>query len=218
MSDGRQPRGQRIPFPLVAGRHPAGEPPPTAGVQFAGQIRMFIGVSGYVDGLYICDTNLAGTWGWYKIHGHGQPLNAQSFTGGATVSGGLGVTGSISASGSLSGSSLAATTVGATTVNATTVNLTTLNFSGGTPWRTILKSAVVSHDPPSIAAGALYTFSIPLSGAVTNDVAMVTSSGATIGIVPYAVAGTNEVFVCLQNVTTGAINPNGNNWVAAVIK
>ncbi len=214
MTDGRQPRSLSRPFPTIVGRQPIGEPPPTASVSYAGQIRTFIGVSGYVDGLYICDTNLAGTWGWYKIHGHGQPLGAQTINGNLTVAGNISATGG----GDLAVDDISADAGSFSTLSASTVNLTTLNFSGGTPWRTILKSSVVSHDPPSIAAGSVYTFSIPLSGAATNDVAMVTASGLTIGIVPYAVAGTNEVYVCMQNVTTGTINPVGNNWVAAVIK
>lgn len=213
MSDGRQPRSLSRPFPTIVGRQPIGEPPPTASVSYAGQIRTFIGVSGYVDGLYICDTNLAGTWGWYKIHGHGQALGAQTINGNLTVAGNISATGG----GDLAVDDISAdfgifTTVSANTLQANTLSLTT------TPWRTILKSSVVSHAPPSIAAGSVHTFSIPLPGAATNDVAMVAASGLTIGIVPYAVAGTNEVYVCMQNVTTGAINPVGNNWVAAVIK
>jgi hypothetical protein len=42
------------PFPLRVPRQPIGEPPPTCGDDYAGQLRTFVSVPGYSDGLYVC--------------------------------------------------------------------------------------------------------------------------------------------------------------------
>lgn len=44
----------RATFPLRIPKQPGGEPPPTCGADYAGQLRTFVGIPGYADGIYAC--------------------------------------------------------------------------------------------------------------------------------------------------------------------
>lgn len=213
MTDGRQPlRGLApIRFPLTVPKQGAGETPPPAGSQFAGQIRTFIGISGYVDGLYICDTNLAGTWGWFKIHGHGQPLNAQSFTGGVSVSGNVG------ASTFSGGSATIGVISGGSVVGATAGSFTNLTV-GGSSVRGVIKVSR-TYDAPSIAAGGQHSFTITATGAASTDGVLVTGDGMSLGLVAYGIVSpTNTVTVTLCNFSAVAVDPTSQTYYAYVIR
>lgn len=208
----KQPRGiPNIRFPLTVPRQGVGDPLPAAALQFAGQIRMVIGVSGYTDGLYICDTNLAGTWGWYKVHGHGQPLNAQSFTGGISVSGNVGAntfSGTSATIGTISGG----TNVGAT--NGTFINLTVTNR----PWALVFKGNA-TVDVPSIAAGSSYQFGVTCTGVQPGDHTSVSIGSPYNGLAYYTYAGgSNAISVVVQNCTASAIDPPSSVYYVTGIR
>lgn len=212
MTDGRQPlRGLApIRFPLTVPKQGVGETPPPAGAQFAGQIRTFIGISGYVDGLYICDTSLAGTWGWYKIHGHGQALNAQSFTGGISVAGTASAT-ALSA-GTASIGTLSGTTVGATNGNFTNLSVT------NRPWPLVFKGNATVN-VPSIAAESSYQFGVTCTGVQPGDHTSVSVGSPYNGLAYYTYAGgSNAISVVVQNCTSVAIDPPSSVYYVTGIR
>lgn len=216
----KQPRGiPRIPFPLTVPRQGIGDTVPTASSQFAGQVRTFIGVSGYVDGLYICDTNLAGTWGWWKIHGHGQPLGAQSFTGAVSVAGNLAVAGNISATGGgdLAVDDITADAIVASTINASSAALSTLSVVSP-PWKTILKGSL-SYNAPSIASGGQHSFTISVPGAASTDGVVVNGDGMSLGLIAYGlVSPVNTVTVTLCNFSAVSVDPALQTYYVYVIR
>ena len=212
----KQPRGiPNIRFPLTVPRQGLGDPLPAAALQFAGQIRMVIGVSGYTDGLYICDTNLAGTWGWYKVHGHGQPLNAQSFTGGLSIAGGATLTGGLNMSGNLSvtgGGDLSVDDISADAISANTLTLTTK------PWALVFKGNA-TVDVPSIAAGSSYQFGVTCTGVQPGDHTSVSIGSPYNGLAYYTYAGgSNAISVVVQNCTASAIDPPSSVYYVTGIR
>lgn len=43
------------PFPLRVPKQPVGEAPPTCAADYAGQVRTFVDIPGYADGIYRCE-------------------------------------------------------------------------------------------------------------------------------------------------------------------
>jgi hypothetical protein len=55
-----------IPFPLIVPAHPVGEAPPDPASVPAGQLRRFVSVPGYADGIYE-NRAINAVWAWYPI-------------------------------------------------------------------------------------------------------------------------------------------------------
>jgi hypothetical protein len=100
-------------FPLTPPRQPSGVAPPVASSDYAFQIRPFLGVPGFLDGLYVCDTDAAGVWGWRKL----------TIIGGALSLGSLTVSGNVVVGGDLSVDDITADDVVCDTLLASSATL-----------------------------------------------------------------------------------------------
>jgi hypothetical protein len=91
------------PFPFILPRHPIGEPLPTAGEEFAFQIRPCVSVPGKTDGLYACLPLSGGGYEWVPWLGAFDPLvvNNLHVLGDADIDDDLNVDGDAVVDGSL---------------------------------------------------------------------------------------------------------------------
>ena len=163
-------------------RHPVGEPLPAASEQFAFQIRGITGVPGVPDGLYYCDTDDTGAWGWYKLGGQGQVwgddlLAPNVTTGHLSASAGAAITGAASVSGNL--------TVGGT-VNGVTIPQPTgtllkvfngVNASFAASSQGVLGSHTVTGIGPGVWEIA-YLATVPAHSEATGNVGLILDNGA----------------------------------------
>lgn len=94
------------------------------------------------------------------------------------------------------------------------LNLGSVTIGGGVKIGQIMTAAVLSYDPPSIAAGAVHTIDIPVPGSGLDDFVIVSwqyglQAGLT-AVNPH-VDVTGTVKISLLNTTTGAIDQGPMN-------
>jgi hypothetical protein len=95
-----------------------------------------------------------------------------------------------------------------------------LNIGSGSDVTKITK-AVVSIDPPSIAAGAVADVAVTVTGAVVGDSVVVNppTAGLTAGLLvcQARVSAANTVTVRLHNASAGVIDEAAANWAVLVV-
>lgn len=96
--------------------------------------------------------------------------------------------------------------------------LATLSSSGRVPGSQVALTATAALDFASIAAGAVGTLTMTVTGAATGDMVIVAPPGnITAGLVWCAfVSSANTVTIRLINGTASAIDPASASWKASV--